>query len=84
MSSKDDKKTEDTVDKPKMMKGGLKDRPLMSWIRILLLTSTWWTRTCSASRSTSSITLYLKPLKKIVNIMCNEPCAAIRFRDNVL
>ena len=42
MSSKDEEKTEDTVDKPKMMKGGLKDRPLLSWIRILLVTTTWW------------------------------------------
>ena len=42
MSSKDEEKTEQNIDKPKMMKGGLKDRPLLSWIRILLVTTTWW------------------------------------------
>ena len=28
--------------KPKMMKNGLKDRPLKSWIRILTVTAVWW------------------------------------------
>ena len=28
--------------KPKMMKNGLKDRPLKSWIRILAVTAVWW------------------------------------------
>jgi len=27
---------------PKMMKGGIKDRPWFSWIRILLVTVLWW------------------------------------------
>jgi len=31
-----------SVKKPKMMKNGLKDRPFLSWIRILSVTALWW------------------------------------------
>jgi len=27
---------------PRMMKGGLRDRPILSWIRIMFVTSFWW------------------------------------------
>eukprot|EP00091_Calanus_sinicus_P019594 TRINITY_DN4974_c0_g1_i1.p1 TRINITY_DN4974_c0_g1~~TRINITY_DN4974_c0_g1_i1.p1 ORF type:complete len:288 (-),score=118.00 TRINITY_DN4974_c0_g1_i1:94-873(-) len=43
MSSKVEEKTEEIIDKTKMMKGGLKDRSLYSWVRILLVTTIWWT-----------------------------------------
>jgi hypothetical protein len=42
MSSKDESKTEETKEKPMMMKGGLRDRHILSWIRILLVTAIWW------------------------------------------
>ena len=41
-SSGNDKKPNENTMKPKMMKNGLIDRPLTSWIRILLVTTIWW------------------------------------------
>ena len=41
-SSENDKKPDENTMKPKMMKNGLIDRPLTSWIRILLVTTIWW------------------------------------------
>jgi len=32
----------ESTKKPNMMKNGLKDRPFLSWIRILLVTAIWW------------------------------------------
>ena len=45
MSPKDEEvKPKETKDKsaPKMMKGGLRDRPFLSWMRIMLVTASWW------------------------------------------
>ena len=47
---------------PQQLKGGLVDRSLLSWARIIGATALWWAALEQASRNLSTVLHYLKSL----------------------